>query len=120
MDFLFILLSLYFIVDVGYIHHKTLITSRKTLDYFSLMGAFTLARDIQCSLIHSGVTHYPSVGYRYPLCILRTKRKREYNFIPKGVTNELTPWLLEPEGSMPHSQGLSNNPYPEPNQPNSS
>ena len=27
---------------------------------------------------------------------------------------------MEPEGSTPHSQGLSNNPYPEPNQPNSS
>ena len=26
---------------------------------------------------------------------------------------------MEPEDSMPHSQGLSNNPYPEPNQPNS-
>ena len=25
---------------------------------------------------------------------------------------------MEPGGSMPHSQGLSNNPYPEPNQPN--
>ena len=24
---------------------------------------------------------------------------------------------MEPGGSMPHSQGLSNNPYPEPNQP---
>jgi hypothetical protein len=31
----------------------------------------------------------------------------------------LTPWLMEPEGSMPNSQGLSNNSYPEPNQPNS-
>ena len=30
----------------------------------------------------------------------------------------LTPWLMEPGGSMPHSLGLSNNPYPEPNQPN--
>jgi hypothetical protein len=29
------------------------------------------------------------------------------------------PWLMEPGGSMPHSQDLSNNPYPEPNQPNS-
>ena len=29
----------------------------------------------------------------------------------------LTPWLMEPEGSMPHSQGLSNNPYPESNEP---
>ena len=27
---------------------------------------------------------------------------------------------MEPGGSMPHSHGLSNNPYPEPNQPNSS
>ena len=26
---------------------------------------------------------------------------------------------MEPEGSMAHSQGLSNNPYPEPNQSNS-
>ena len=32
--------------------------------------------------------------------------------------NKLTPWLMEPGGSMPHSQGLSNNPYPELNQPN--
>ena len=28
----------------------------------------------------------------------------------------LTLWLMEPGGSMLHSQGLSNNPYPEPNQ----
>ena len=27
---------------------------------------------------------------------------------------------MEPRGSMPHSQGHSNNPCPEPNQPNSS
>ena len=26
---------------------------------------------------------------------------------------------MEPGGSMPHSQGFSNNPYREPNQPNS-
>ena len=26
---------------------------------------------------------------------------------------------MEPRGLMPHSQELSNNPYPEPNQPNS-
>ena len=35
-----------------------------------------------------------------------------------GVTKKLTPWLMEPGGSIPHSQGLSNNSYPEPNQPN--
>ena len=32
----------------------------------------------------------------------------------------LTPRLMESGGSMPHSQGLTNNPYPEPNQPKSS
>ena len=32
--------------------------------------------------------------------------------------NELTPWLMKPGGSIPHSQGISNNPYPELNQPN--
>ena len=32
----------------------------------------------------------------------------------------LTQWLVEPGGSMPHSQGLSYNPYPEQNKPNSS
>ena len=36
-----------------------------------------------------------------------------------GNTINLTPWLMEPGGSMPHLQGLSNNSYPEPNQPNS-
>jgi hypothetical protein len=32
----------------------------------------------------------------------------------------LTPWIMEPGGSMPHSQSLSNNSYHEPNQPSSS
>ena len=32
----------------------------------------------------------------------------------------LTPWLMEPGGSMPHSKRLSNNLYPEANQSNSS
>ena len=27
----------------------------------------------------------------------------------------LTPWLIEPGGSVPHSRELSNNSYPEPN-----
>ena len=31
--------------------------------------------------------------------------------------NLLTPWYMEPGGSMPHSQKLSNNSYPKPNQP---
>ena len=33
---------------------------------------------------------------------------------------ELTTWLMQSEVQMSHSQGLSNNPYPEPNQRNSS
>ena len=37
-----------------------------------------------------------------------------------GFFKNLTPWLMEPRGSMPHSQGPSNNFYPEPNLPNSS
>ena len=28
----------------------------------------------------------------------------------RNVIPELTPWLMEPGGSVPHSQGLSNNP----------
>ena len=36
------------------------------------------------------------------------------------LTNITTPRLMEPGGSMSQSQGLSNNPYSEQNQPNSS
>ena len=36
-----------------------------------------------------------------------------------AISNYLTPWHMEPGGSMLPSQGLSNNPYPLPNQPNS-
>jgi hypothetical protein len=32
----------------------------------------------------------------------------------------LTPWFMKSRGSIIYSQGLSNNSYPEPNQPNSS
>ena len=39
------------------------------------------------------------------------------NSIRQHLTNELTLWLMEPGRSMPHSQGLSNNPNPEANQP---
>ena len=34
------------------------------------------------------------------------------------LVKQLTQWLMEPRGSMQHAQGLSNNPYPESNQPN--
>ena len=36
------------------------------------------------------------------------------------ATHKLSPWLMEPWGSMPYSQGISNKPYSEHNQPNSS
>ena len=41
--------------------------------------------------------------------------KQKFEYPISKLTNQLTPLLMEPEGSMPHSQGLSNNPYPEPN-----
>jgi hypothetical protein len=34
----------------------------------------------------------------------------------KWNNNYLPPWLMVPGCSMPHSQGLADNPYPEPNQ----
>jgi hypothetical protein len=46
------------------------------------------------------------------------RRNRKGNINSEMLLNILTPWLMEPEGSMPHSQRLSNNPHPEPNHPN--
>ena len=45
--------------------------------------------------------------------------KEDIDKIPNinSLTHSLTLWLMELRGSLPHSQGLSNNPYPEPNQP---
>ena len=34
----------------------------------------------------------------------------------RDLFSGLIPWLMELGSSMPHSQGLSNNPYPEPDQ----
>ena len=45
----------------------------------------------------------------------------QWAIVPQGIIkiiNSLTPWLMEPGGLMSHSQGLSNNSYPESNQPN--
>ena len=62
------------------------------------------------------------LGGPYPRDVLLERplhvvAERELN--PKLRMELLTPWFMEPSGSMPHSQGISNNPYPEPNQPNS-
>ena len=37
------------------------------------------------------------------------------HIINEVLASDLIPWPMEPGGSMPHSQGLSNNSYPEPN-----
>ena len=42
-----------------------------------------------------------------------------YIYIYIYIYIKLTPWLMDPGGSMPHSRGLSSNSYPELNQPNS-
>ena len=57
--------------------------------------------------------HLPSVG----LIVIIDPTIDIFNILL--FSKRLTPWLMEPGGSMQHSQGLSNNSYPEPNQPNS-
>ena len=47
-----------------------------------------------------------------PLCLSAATTSRVSRYI-------ITPWLMEPGGLKSHSQRLSNNAYPEPNQPNS-
>ena len=68
------------------------------------------------------------VTYHYSDNIVGVKKKLwSHSAIPRKSTLRiagsilifLTPWLMELSGSMPRSQGLSNNSYPEPNQPNS-
>ena len=75
-------------------------------------------------------THVLTTSWQNTFCNLRwrssttpseTKVMEIIAFLEAGLWNHLTtltPWLMEPGGSMPHSQGLSNNPNPEPNQPN--
>ena len=58
-----------------------------------------------------------------PMGVLKLKKKYNYNFGYSPSTHlniYLKSWLMEPGGSMPHKEGLFNNPYPEPSQPNSS
>ena len=46
----------------------------------------------------------------------QTGNNRNENILKTSqIIKKLTPWVMEPGGSMPHAQGLSNNPYPEPN-----
>ena len=57
-------------------------------------------------------------GSTDPMEGLRSCWDRDFHILYLFGKLSLTPWLMELRGSMPHSQGLSNNPYPEPNQPN--
>ena len=65
-------------------------------------------RNIVWATCHSAI--FPTI---VSLNYILTSRSYVY------LINQLTPWLMEPGGSMPHSQGLSNNSYPEANQPSS-
>jgi hypothetical protein len=60
----------------------------------------------------------------YGKCVARKKSTGRDDIVQygqgKSSINPLTPYLMEHGGSMPYSQGPSNNPNPEPNQPNSS
>ena len=57
------------------------------------------------------IKHFAEIGRKY----YTTSIFMDSNLLHRRY---LTPWLMEPGRSMPHSQGLSNNSYPEPNQPN--
>ena len=52
----------------------------------------------------------------------RPRRRWEDNIRKdlKKICINMRNWVMEPGGSMPQSQGLSNNPYPDRNQYNSS
>ena len=60
------------------------------------------------------------------LFIINSKSRKTTKGVPvlkgrkKEETNKLTKWLMQAVGSMPHSQGFSNNAYHEPNHSNSS
>ena len=82
----------------------------------------------QCSVCDS-TEHIPGPTVFNEEVSTHVSIEREFKYLPKQVhryrlqtvnLNVLTPWLMLPRGSMPHSQGLSNNPYPDLNQPNSS
>ena len=77
-----------------------------------------LGRNVQQLLgiiININIIIIISNGYYDKICLCLKAMMIVY--LMKQLTNS---WLTELENSLPHSQGLSNNPYPEPNQTNSS
>ena len=65
--------------------------------------------------LSSPVRHDPPAIMKFHIC-----RLLQCNvLLLRYIYIYIYPWLMESGGSMPHLQGLSNNPYPEPNQPDS-
>ena len=58
--------------------------------------------------------------YLHRLAILKFNNSKIPSLLLVFSPFLLTPWFMEPGGSKLYSQELSNNPYPEPNQLNSS
>ena len=63
------------------------------------------------AMLWQALDYCVGVSHIEHLCVLR----KLFEYL---LHSELTPWLIEPGGSMPHSQGLSNDSNHEPNQPN--
>ena len=77
--------------------------------------------DLKIMKLKSFISKVSPNIYSISLCNLQTLQTFDCassGFFSYLLTLTLTPWLMEPVGPMPHSQGLSNNSYPEPNQPN--
>ena len=70
----------------------------------------------QCDRIYHGIIPTRENPTAEPGVESGTFRPLFSNGIPnpsgcQGMANQETPSFMEPGGSMPHSQGLSNNPY---------
>ena len=90
------------LIDIPYSWTKQL-TSYTLIGHYSTPNKSTIISKI----------NVPANGLETQ-CILN----KSFSVITSTISPELlTQWLMEPGDSMPHSQGLSNNPSPETNQP---
>ena len=78
----------------------------------------TVSRRFRISAVFMDVTLSCSPKERTPHVVLYLLLLGTTELLLLLLTNQPTLWPLEPGGSMPHSRGLSNNPNPQPNQPN--
>ena len=115
--------------------------------YSRLVTLLSWARTIQFvkqyTILHKQISYNPNlttIAVGAPTCpvsepslsswayieIVMTYFHEQYQHLYSNIflafpsVNLLTLWLMKPGGSMTHSQGLSNNPYPEQNQLNPS